>query len=112
MREKTYIVKITPQAESHLIEITNYFVNELKELITAKRILDKIERSILSLSTLPYRTKLIDSEPWRSYGIRVLSVNNFLVYLWIDEENGIVHVIAVVYSRRDQLKHLLHLDFK
>lgn len=41
-----------------------------------------------------------------------MPISNLIIYLWIDEENGIVHVIAVVYGRRDQLKHLLHLDFE
>lgn len=97
MRNKTYSVKITPQAELQLSEITNFLVNELKEPIIAERLLTRIERSVLSLSTFPYRTKLFDKEPWRSAGVRLMLISNFIIYLWIDEENGIVHVIAVVY---------------
>ena len=112
MRDKTYSVKITPQAELQLSEITNFLVNELKEPIIAERLLTRIERSVLSLSAFPYRTKLFDKEPWRSAGVRLMPISNFIIYLWIDEENGIVHVIAVVYSRRDQLKQLHQLDLE
>ena len=112
MRDKTYSVKITPQAEIQLSEITKFLVNELNEPIIAKRLLARIEQSVLSLSTFPYRTKLLDREPWRSAGVRLMPISNFIIYLWIDEENCIVHVIAVVYGRRDQLKQLLQLDLE
>lgn len=112
MRDKTYSVKITPQAEIQLSEITKFLVNELNEPIIAKRLLARIEQSVLSLSTFPYRTKLLDREPWRSAGVRLMPISNFNIYLWINEENCIVHVIAVVYGRRDQLKQLLQLDLE
>lgn len=41
MREKVYFIKITTQAELHLIEIINYLVNEIKKLVTAKRLPEK-----------------------------------------------------------------------
>lgn len=112
MRDKTYSVKITPQAEIQLSEITKFLVNELKEPIISERLLVRIEQSVLSLSTFPYRTKLLDREPWCSAGVRLMPISNFIIYLWIDEENYIVHVIAVVYGRRNQLKQLLKLDLE
>lgn len=112
MRDKSYIVKITPQAESQLSVITHYLVNELKERTIAQRLLEKIEQSVLSLSTFPYRTKLLDIEPWHSRGIRSMPVSNFIVYIWIDDSRCIVHIIAIVYGKRDQLKQLLALDIE
>lgn len=45
-------------------------------------------------------------------GVRRFPVKNFLVYYWIDEDNKLVNVIAVIYARRDQLKQLENLDLE
>ena len=68
--------------------------------------LHKFEKAINDLSYSPKKYKLIDEEPWRSEGVRKISVNNFLVYYWIDEENLRVQVFAVIYEKRDQIKQL------
>ena len=53
---------------------------------TAIRMLDTLEKEILSLSTLPNRVALTEEEPWHSAGIRKLPVKNYLVYFWVNEE--------------------------
>lgn len=108
MADKTYIVKITTQAEEQLQEIKKYINSELKAPKAALCLLDKIEHSISSLSQFPQRVKLTEEEPWRSYGIHKMPVKNFLVYFWIDE----VQVTAVIYSKRDQLKQLSKMDIE
>lgn len=87
MTDKTYIVKITTQAEVHLQEIVKYIASELMAPKSALRLLDEIESSISSLSQFPQRVTLTEEEPWRGIGIQKMPVKNFLVYFWIDEEN-------------------------
>lgn len=106
MKEKTYIVKITMQAEEQLQEIINYITSDLKASQAALCLLDEIEHSISSLSQFPQRITLTEEEPWRSYGIHIMPVKNFLIYFWIDEENRKVQITAVIYGKRDQLKQL------
>ena len=72
----------------------------------AKSLLKKLENTIMSLSVFPEKHKLIDEEPWRSDGIRKVSVSNFLVYYWINKVESRVYVTAVIYDRRDQLEQL------
>ena len=36
-----------------------------------------------------------------SEGIHRMRVNNYYVYFWIDEENNIVDILAVMYVARD-----------
>ena len=54
----------------------------------------------------PKRYPLVDKVPFRTEGIRKVIVNKFLVYFWIDEVNQVVHVTAVIYEKRDQVKQL------
>lgn len=101
-----YDVKITKQAKEQMAQIVDYISNELFASEAAIKLLDKLENSIMALEELPERYQLIDEEPWRSEGVRKIVVNNFLVYYWINTHERKVHVTAVIYTKRDQLKQL------
>ena len=105
-----YKVKITPQASEQMSEIFGYISGTLKEAVAAERLLQELQKSILSLNTMPKRVLLTDEEPWRSYGIRKMLVKNFLVYFWVNEELKEVHITAVVYGRRAQSEQLEQMD--
>lgn len=112
MADKTYTVKITTQAEGQMQEIIRYIASELKAPKAALRLLDEMELSISSLSLMPHRVALTEEEPWNSYGIHKMSVKNFLIYFWIDEENGKVQVTAVIHVKRDQIKQLSQMEME
>ena len=61
-----YEVKITEPAQRQLQEIIRYIAGDLQEKRTAIRMLDTLEKEILSLSTLPNRVALTEEEPWHS----------------------------------------------
>jgi len=103
-------VKITQQAQDQLSEIAHYVAYNLQSPITAQRHLDTLEESITSLSMQPKRVILVKDEPWHSKGIRRKPVKNFIVYFWVDDTAKIVHVTAVVYAKRDQIKQLQQMD--
>ena len=106
-----YKVKITEQAEVQLREILCYISNTLKEPDIAMSLFNEIQKNILSLDVMPKRIALIDEEPWRSYGIHRMTVKNFLVYFWVNEDLKEVHITAVIYGKRDQLKLLERIKF-
>lgn len=106
-----YEVKITPQASAQMLEIFSYISGTLKEPVAAERLLQELQKSILSLDTMPKRVALVEEEPWRGYGVHKMPVKNFLVYFWINDELKEVHIIAVIYGRRDQLEQLGKIDF-
>lgn len=110
--DKTYVVKITSQAEAQIQEIIHYITYELKAPDAALHLLDTLEDSFTSLAHFPQRAALIDEEPWRTKRIHRLPVQNFLVYFWIDEDNIKVQVIAVIYEKRDQLRQLSQMNIK
>ena len=106
-----YKVKITEQAEVQLREILCYISNTLKEPDIAMSLFNEIQKNILSLDVMPKRIALIDEEPWRSYGIHRMTVKNFLIYFWVNEDLKEVHITAVIYGKRDQLKLLEKMKF-
>ena len=109
---KQYEVKITEPAQRQLQEIIRYIAGDLQEKRTALWMLDTLEKEILSLSTLPNRVALTEEEPWHSAGIRKLSVKNYLVYFWVNEDQKQVQITAVVFGRRDQRNVLQNMKYE
>lgn len=101
-----YEVKVTRQALEQMREIVHYISYDLMAPEAANHLLDNIKAAISTLDSLPKRHALIEEEPWRSEGIRKIIVKNFLVYYWVDDNNNKVHITAVIYNKRDQIKQL------
>jgi toxin ParE1/3/4 len=107
-----YEVKVTRQAYGQIREIALYIANDCCAPEAAQNLLDKLEASINDLAEMPKRHLLVDKEPWRSAGVRKVTVKNFLIYFWVDEENMKVLVTGVIYEKRDQLARLAEMDWE
>lgn len=101
-----YKVKLTDHAVAQLQEAVIYISKVLQASTVAKHWAARVKKELASLSTMPARYPLTEEEPWHTEGIHKMSVENFLVYYWIDEEKKIVWITAIVYARRDQLRVL------
>lgn len=104
-----YSIKITPQAFDHLQEIRKYIECELNAPAAAKKLLLLFKHKMNQLALMPQSYRTIDEEPWGSQGVRKISVKNYYMYYWIDEENRVVHILAVIYNKRNQNQQLLNL---
>lgn len=102
----TYEVIISSQAEEDLRGIYEYIAFELRSPQNAAGQLDRIEKNILSLDTMPNRYRAYDREPWHSRGLRLLPVDNFVVLYIQDEDRRTVTVVRVMYGGRDIEKWL------
>ena len=107
-----YEVRITLQAQAHLCEIRDYIAQKLLAPEAAKNTVQRLGTVMASLSQMPNRIPLIEEEPWRSEGVRVRAVRNFLIYFWVNEAEKTVQIIAVIYARRDQTSVLSQLDLQ
>lgn len=96
-----YTVQITSRAEIDLREIYGYIAYELVSAPTAARQLQRLEEEILSLDQVPNRYPAYLEEPWHSRGLRVMSVDNYLVFYIPDAATQTVSVIRVMYGGRD-----------
>ncbi len=105
-----YEVKITPYALRQMQEIVRYISSTLQSPENASRWLDTIKKELVSLSFMPARIPLTEEEPWHSQGVHKMAVKNFLVYFWIDTDDLLVWVTAVVYGRRSQRQQLEQME--
>jgi toxin ParE1/3/4 len=103
-----YEVTTTEQADADLRGVYEYIAFELLSLDNAAEQLDRLEEHIIGLENFPEKFRVYGKEPWYSKGLRVMPVDNYLVFYILDKEAGIVTVIRVMYAGRnvdDQLKN-------
>lgn len=106
-----YEVEVSQQADSDLRGIFEYIAFELQSLKNASGQLDRLEKQILSLNTMPERYRRYEKEPWKSRGLRVLPVDNYVVLYIPDCDKKVVTILRVMYARRD-IDHQLNLYTK
>jgi len=97
----TYKVNITRQAEEDIRGVFEYIAYDLKSVQNALRQLDRIESEILSLDQMPERYRAYEKEPWHSRGLRIMPVDNYLIFYITDHDTKAVHIIRVMYGGRD-----------
>ena len=105
----TYQVKLTNHALAQLKEAVGYISKVLLEPVVARCWSDRIKKEILTLDHMPLRYPLVDEDPWRTEGVRKMSVENFIVSYWVNEETPTVWITAIVYGRRDQISVLRNM---
>ena len=102
---RQYTVTYTEHAEFDLRGIYECIALTLLVPITAGNQLNRIINAIAGLNRMPERYRRYEKEPWRSMGLRVMPVGNYLVF-YVPEElpsepKGLVSVIRIIYKGRD-----------
>ena len=99
-------VSYSAEARQDLRDIYEYIAYELLAPEAAARQTERIMKTARSLEQMPMRHKLYQEEPWHSQGLRVLPVDNYLVFYLPDEINATVSIIRIMYGGRDIDKQL------
>ena len=101
-----YSVKISKQAENDLPSIYEYIAFELLSLQNAQGQISRLESNILKLKEMPERFSVFEKEPWKSRNLRVMPVDNYLVFYIPDKLTKTVNILRVMYGGRDTEKQL------
>ncbi len=96
-----YKVIYSGSALNDIDKIYEYIAYELLVPETAKEQIDRIIKAIDALETFPYRYKIYDEEPWLSQGIRCFTIDNYMVFYYPLENDGIIRVLRIIYGGRD-----------
>ena len=94
-------IEISAQADADLRGIYEYIAFELRSPENARGQLDRLEKSILSLSQMPERVREYENEPWHSRGLRIMPVGSYRVFYILNIEKAVVTIIRVMYGGRD-----------
>ena len=105
-----YKVRLTAQAENDLRDIFEYIAFDLQSVQNAVGQLARLEQSVASLDQMPERFRIYENEPWRSRNLRIMPVDNYLVFYIPDHEEQVVHIMRVMYRGRDVSRQLHQLS--
>ena len=75
-----YSIVLTPQAKTDLGEIFRYIAVELQSMQNAERQLTRLQDAIASLDQMPERYRVYDRPQWKKRNLRVMPVDNYLVF--------------------------------
>ena len=104
-----YEVQSTDIARLDLKNIYIYIADTLLEPVIAEKQYSRIEKAVYSLDTMPERFRQYEIEPWRSRKLRIMTVDNYLVFYTVDNKNRIVTVTRIMYGKRNIEKELSRL---
>lgn len=96
-----YEIDIAIQARADLKSIYEYIALTLLTPENAERQLQRLADSIMSLNQMPKRFRAFETEPWKSRGMRIMPVDNYVVLYIPDEDKALVHIARVMYSGRN-----------
>jgi len=94
-------VEYAPIAYDDLDEIFAYIVGELQAPDAAFCLIDAIEASILKLSEFPYKYPVTRDAILAHKGYRMMPVENFAVFYFVNDEQQIVSIRRVLYGKRN-----------
>jgi len=97
----SYQVVLTNQAKADLISIYRYIALDLQSPQTAEGQLSRLEKAIFSLDQMPERYRIYEHEKWKERNLRIMSVNNYLVFYIPSQEEMTVTVMRIMYGGRD-----------
>ncbi len=98
---KQYNVVYAPLALEDMESIYRYIALHLQAQPTAQKQINRIRQKIADLSIMPTKYAKVDWEPWFSMSIRRMTIDHYLVFYRVEEENELVTVIRILYGGRD-----------
>ena len=98
---KEWEVIFSDIAEAELDDIDFYISSVLLEPKTAEKQVFRILDNVQSLKNMPERYPLYKIEPWRSRGVRTLTVDNYVVFYHTVSATGEVFIDHIFYGGRD-----------
>ena len=96
-----YSIVLTETARADLAAIFRYIAVDLQSVRNAEGQLSRLERAIASLDQMPERYRLYDRNAWHARNLRVMPVDNYLVFYVPNHEDLTVTVFRVLYGGRN-----------
>lgn len=96
-----YSVVLAAQAKNDLRDIFRYIAFDLQSEQNAAGQLDRLEKAIGSLNTMPERFRVYDKPVWKERNLRIMPVDNYLVFYIPAHDDQTVTVLRVMYGGRD-----------
>ncbi len=94
-----YQINISAVAERDLIRSADYIEFTLKNPNAANHLLHTATKQIQSLSQFPERFQLVNDPILSAWGIRFITVNNYMAFYTVDKSTRTVTVVRFLYKQ-------------
>lgn len=105
-----YSIVLTETAQADLSAIFRYIAMDLQSVQNANAQLSRIEKAIASLDQMPERYRVYDKKNWRERNLRIMPVDNYLVFYVPMHDDTTVTVMRIMYGGRDIDRQLEMLE--
>ena len=105
-----YSIVLTETAQADLSAIFRYIAVDLQSVQNANTQLSRIEKAIASLDQMPERYRVYDRKNWRERNMRIMPVDNYLVFYVPTYDDTTVTVMRIMYGGRDIDRQLEMLE--
>ena len=105
-----YSIVLTENAQTDLSAIFRYVAVELQSVQNANAQLSRIEKAIASLDQMPERYRVFDRKKWHERNMRIMPVDNYLVFYVPAHDDLTVTVMRILYGGRDIDRQLEMLE--
>lgn len=105
-----YDIHITLTAEKDITHAADYIEFVLKNPQAADHLLDEADCRISSLSQFPLKHPPVEDRILASWGVRFITVGNYLAFYIVSEEDAKVTVVRFLYAKSDWIS-ILKLGF-
>ncbi len=99
-------INYSAQALEDLKAVYEYIAFELLVPETARGQVKRIMDSINKLDEMPMMYKSYDEEPWKSRGLRVFPIDNYIVFYLPAKDSRTVNIVRIIYGGMDISKQL------
>ena len=96
-----YSIVLTETAQADPSSIFRHIAVDLRSVQNANGQLSRIEKAVASLSQMPERYRVYDEENWHGRNMRIMPVDNYLVFYVPTHNDLTVTVMRIIYGSRD-----------
>ena len=96
-----YDIQISSRAEQDIKSAADYIEHILLNPKAADLLLNNIDKTINSLRDFPKKHPLTDDPVLKSWDIRFVKADNYLIFYTVSELDKTVYIVRVLYKRRN-----------
>lgn len=96
-----YQLEFLPIARKDMIDIVRYLSVGLQNPQSANNLADELIQATERLREFPYSAPVYQPIRPLAHEYRKLSVQNYLIFYWVDDRQQLITIARIVYAKRD-----------
>ena len=101
-----YDIYITGTADADINSAVDYIDHILLNPQAADKLLVEVEETITDLAAFPEKYALIEDPVLNAWGIRFVTVNNYVVFYVVSKEEKRVNIVRFLHSKQNWISIL------